>query len=50
VVIAVKNTKKAQEIESINRNLEKESGTFFQRLYKIMKNDLVPRDYLRYYN
>ena len=38
------------DIENINQNLEKESGTFFQRLYKVMKNDLVPRDYLRYYN
>jgi C1A family cysteine protease len=43
-------SKKPLDIENINRNLEKESGTFFQRLYKVMKNDLVPRDYLRYYN
>jgi Papain family cysteine protease/Domain of unknown function (DUF4384) len=43
-------SKKPLDIENINRNLEKENGTFFQRLYKVMKNDLVPRDYLRYYN
>jgi hypothetical protein len=43
-------SKKPLDIENINRNLEKESGTFFQRLYKVMKKDLVPRDYLRYYN
>ena len=43
-------SKKPLDIENINQNLEKESGTFFQRLYKVMKNDLVPRDYLRYYN
>ena len=43
-------SKKPLDIESINRKLEQETGTFFQRLYKVMKNDLVPRDYLRYYN
>lgn len=43
-------SKKPLDIENINSRLEQESGTFFQRLYKVMKNDLVPRDYLRYYN
>jgi hypothetical protein len=43
-------SKKPLDIENINRKLEQETGTFFQRLYKIMKNDLVPRDALRYYN
>jgi hypothetical protein len=43
-------SKEALDIESINRQLEQETGTFFQRLYKIMKDKLVHREHLRYYN
>lgn len=43
-------SKEALDIEQINRQLEQETGTFFQRLYKVMKDKLVHRNYLRYYN
>lgn len=43
-------SKEALDIESINRQLEQETGTFFQRLYKIMEDKLVHREHLRYYN
>lgn len=43
-------SKEALDINQISRRLENETGTFFQRLYKTMKNQLVDRQYLRYYN
>lgn len=43
-------SKEPLDINQICRRLEGETGTFFQRLYKTMKNQLVDRQYLRYYN
>jgi Papain family cysteine protease/Domain of unknown function (DUF4384) len=43
-------SKEPLDIHSIGRRLEQETGTFFQRLYKTMQNQLVDRQYLRYYN
>ncbi|HRI28430.1 MAG TPA: C1 family peptidase [Chitinophagales bacterium] len=43
-------SKEPLDINQICRRLEKETGTFFQRLYKTMKHQLVDRQYLRYYN
>ncbi len=41
--------KEPLDIKSICQNLEKETGTFFQRLHKTMQDKLVDRQYLRYY-
>jgi Domain of unknown function (DUF4384) len=38
------------DITAICRRLERETGTFFQRLHKTMRDKLVDRQYLRYYN
>lgn len=43
-------SKEELDINSLCRQLESQTGTFFQRLYKTLKSQLVPRDYLRYYN
>lgn len=38
------------DIAALNRKLEQATGTFFQRLHKVMAPQLVKREYLRYYN
>jgi Papain family cysteine protease/Domain of unknown function (DUF4384) len=43
-------SKQPLDIQAITQRLGLETGTFFQRLYKIMGNQLVDRQYLRYYN
>lgn len=43
-------SKEELDINAICRQIENQTGTFFQRLHKTMKTQLVPRNYLRYYN
>lgn len=49
-ILCLLYSKKELNIADICSRLEQESGTFFQRLHKVMAADLVPREYLRYYN
>jgi hypothetical protein len=50
LILSYVSSKEPLDIHSIGRRLEQETGTFFQRLYKTMQNQLVDRQYLRYYN
>jgi Papain family cysteine protease/Domain of unknown function (DUF4384) len=43
-------SKEPLEIKTICRQMEAETGTFFQRLYKTLSDKLVAPEHLRYYN
>lgn len=49
-ILCLLYSKEPLNIPRLNKRLEQETGTFFQRLYKVLKNKLVNRQYLRYYN
>jgi hypothetical protein len=41
-------SKKPLEIESVMRKMKLEEGTFLQRLYKVLGEDVVPLDNIKY--